>query len=157
MPVKESSFKQIKSVNYFNLRNEAYKCEKTGYIFRYAKGLNERLKAMIAVIVVAGLFHTGWMTIRLFMRVMQGKEDDIEVVLIHKKPALVLHEECVGMATVSRKQVQVYIRKEFRRKGLGSSAIAFLKEQGSVFDYAITGERGSKNFWKQNQVKMPYD
>lgn len=151
---EEKEFEQVESVSLFNLNRKAYLSSDTGMYYRHAKGPTERLKAMIAVVVVAGLFHQGWMAIKLFMRVLQGQEDDIELVLVHTTQVLILHDQCIAMGLISRGHVQVFVNKDFRRNGIGSSVLRFFHHQGSSFDYSMLGERGSKSFWNKNEVKV---
>lgn len=152
--MEESEFEKVPSPNYFNLGSSGYECKKTGMVFRYAKGPTERAKAIISLIVIAGLFQTGWYAIRVFMRVMQGNETDIEVVIVQKSRYLVRPEQCVAMGLVSRKQVQIFVHKAFRRKQIGSQILKLLKLKGSKFNHAELGIPGSRNFWDTNSVRV---
>lgn len=150
----DSGFEKVPSPNYFNLGDNGYQCSVTGMVYRYAKGPTERAKAIISLIVIAGLFQAGWYAIRVFMKVMQGKETDIEVILVHKSRFLIRAENCVGMGIVSRKQVQVFVHKAYRRKQIGSRILKLFKEKGSTYDHADLGIPGSRKFWNENNVRI---
>lgn len=152
MAETEKEFSPVVSKTYFNITDKAYVSGRTKMYYRHAKGPTERMKALIGICVVAGLFHSGWEAIKLFMRVMQGLEDDIELVVVHGDHVLRTQGSCIAMGVVSKGHVQVFVRKNYRRLGIGSSVLRFLQEKGARIEYSMPGERGSMKFWNKNNV-----
>jgi GNAT superfamily N-acetyltransferase len=62
-------------------------------------------------------------------------------------------DDCVGVCIRIRglKELQVFVRKKYRRMGIGSELVKALKRKG---DQASEGIRSSRKFWEANNISL---
>lgn len=151
---EKPEFFKVKAGSYYNIEQVGYKTSENTFVYRYIKNNSERMKALIALCLISGLFHKGWNLIRLFTDVLLNKVEEIEVVVVHHSVSLVTPRQCVAVGVVYNGHIQIYVLPKLRRRKIGASIIRFFKQMGSEITHAEPGERGSKSFWRSNGVTI---
>jgi hypothetical protein len=105
----------------------------------------EDMKAAAALALKSRLYVSGWMLSGSLVKIKNGS-------LICKKMAIATKEgKAIGVAIVNRhKEVQLFVKKSERKKGIGKSLIKSLNEKNLEGFY---GAVGSVEFFEKMNIK----
>ena len=112
----------------------------------FLQGNTNQEKARIAI--SNRLFVNNWSLHDDLINIRDGNyEYDIELYYDHHKP--------IGIIVYSRRSIiGIFVRKKYRRQGIGTKLVNFVKSKYSTIEEASWGIYGSETFWQSQDIEI---
>lgn len=116
--------------------------------YKLAQNLNE--SAEFAKVAISNRLFVPLWTMRQYL-------DPLDIVFFGTKVALAYdNDRPIGVALCSdypdKNHLQVFIRKSYRRKGIGTNLLNIVNQKNGKKSYAVEGIKGSEKFFQKNHI-----
>lgn len=117
--------------------------------YKLSQNLSESL-TFAKVAISNRLFIPRW-TMREYL-------NTLDIVFFNTKVALAYDDDKpIGVALCSdypdKNHLQVFIRKNYRRKGIGTNLLNIVNQNNGKTPYAVEGIKGSEKFFQKNNIE----
>jgi len=107
----------------------------------------ENPKHLASLAIKENLYVRGWNMRNELERILSNGLGNNEIILL-----ATLADYPIGVCIVYDKHIEIFVRKAYRRYGIGSKMVEIMKSKRNDILWGSEGTQGTLDFWRKNKI-----